>query len=125
MNTNKESLSRHPFFKDMPDEFFAHFSRYATLQRFHKGEQIFVNGRPADKFYLLTDGMVNLETPYVPGEGMVTVKSLKAGEALGWSWFFPPYKWHFGARATKDSAAMVVDGAVLCKAADEAAEQPS
>lgn len=119
MKTNEQSLCQHPFFRRMPADFFSYFSRCAATRRFRKGEQIFVLGHTADKFFLLTEGMVELETPYLPGEGMVAVTCLRAGEALGWSWFFPPYQWHFGARAIKDSAAVVVDGASLCQAAEE------
>ena len=29
----------------------------------------------------------------------VTIETLEAGEVVGWSWLFPPYRWHFDARA--------------------------
>ena len=27
----------------------------------------------------------------------MTIETLDAGEILGWSWLFPPYRWHFDA----------------------------
>ena len=36
-----------------------------------------------------------------------------AGEALGWSWLFPPYKWHFDARALTELRAIEVDARCL------------
>jgi hypothetical protein len=30
---------------------------------------------------------------------------------LGWSWLFPPYRWHFGAVTTEPMLAIAVDGA--------------
>jgi CRP/FNR family transcriptional regulator, cyclic AMP receptor protein len=36
---------------------------------------------------------------FVPGRGVTTVQTISAGDALGWSWLFPPYRWHFSARA--------------------------
>ena len=49
--------------------------------------------------------------------GTVVLQVLGAGEALGWSWLFPPFTWHFQARALEPTRATVLDGAhllVLC-----------
>ena len=35
----------------------------------------------------------------VPGRGDQVVETLAAGTVLGWSWLYPPYRWHFGAVA--------------------------
>jgi CRP-like cAMP-binding protein len=35
------------------------------------------------------------------------------GDLLGWSWLFPPYVWHFGARAIAPTEAIFFDGTVL------------
>ncbi len=32
---------------------------------------------------------------------------------MGWSWIFPPYQWHFDARATEDTVVIEVDGKSL------------
>jgi CRP/FNR family transcriptional regulator, cyclic AMP receptor protein len=32
---------------------------------------------------------------------------------LGWSWLFPPYRWHFDASASAETSAVVLDGACL------------
>ena len=32
-----------------------------------------------------------------PGAGAVVIETLDAGDVLGWSWLFPPYRWHFDA----------------------------
>jgi len=29
---------------------------------------------------------------------------------LGWSWLFPPYRWHFGASAVETTLALELDG---------------
>ena len=36
-----------------------------------------------------------------------------AGEALGWSWFVPPYRWHFGARSHAATVAVAFDAPLL------------
>jgi CRP/FNR family transcriptional regulator, cyclic AMP receptor protein len=49
----------------------------------------------------------------VPARGPVTIETIDAGEVLGWSWLFPPYRWHFDARALTVVRATVFDGACL------------
>jgi hypothetical protein len=53
-----------------------------------------------------------LET-FVPGLGMVTVYTLAAGEALGWSWLFPPYCWQFTARSVDATEIITFSAASL------------
>jgi CRP/FNR family cyclic AMP-dependent transcriptional regulator len=40
---------------------------------------------------------------------VTTIQTVGAGEALGWSWLFPPYRWHFGALAVES-----VEAVALC-----------
>jgi CRP-like cAMP-binding protein len=67
------------------------------------------------RFYLLKTGKVVLECD---GEGEPTViQTLGPGDVLGWSWLFPPFTWHFLARALQPTRAIALDGApllVLC-----------
>lgn len=76
------------------------------------GERLFREGEPADTFFLLRRGRVALTT-HVPGRGDVTVDTVEPGEVLGWSWLFPPYTWHFDARAVGDAGLVAFDGACL------------
>lgn len=62
---------------------------------------------------------VALETAYVSGEGFITIETLGAGEALGWSWLFPPHKWHFSARAVEPTEAVVFEADALRTKAKE------
>ena len=45
--------------------------------------------------------------------GAIVVETLDPGEIVGWSWLFPPYVWHFDARAVDDVRAVAFDGACL------------
>ena len=38
---------------------------------------------------------------------------MHSGDLLGWSWLFPPYVWHFGARAAKPTSAIFFYGTIL------------
>jgi hypothetical protein len=35
------------------------------------------------------------------------------GDVLGWSWLFPPYRWHFSVKALELMRAIAFDGACL------------
>ena len=79
---------------------------------FDAGDILFREGGPADVFYVVRQGIVALEL-HVPGRGAVTMETLEAGEVLGWSWLFPPYRWHFDARALANVRATEFDAACL------------
>ena len=76
------------------------------------GHRPLPRGRPADTFYLVRHGTVALET-FVPARGPAMIETLEAGEVVGWSWLFPPYRWHFDARALTPLRATAFDGACL------------
>jgi CRP-like cAMP-binding protein len=77
-----------------------------------RDELLFREGQPAETFYVLRHGRVSLET-FVPGRGTVTIETLEPGDVIGWSWLFPPYRWHFDARALADLRLTSFDGACL------------
>ena len=68
-------------------------------------------GEPADAFYLLRSGSVALEV-HGPAGGLV-VETLRGGDALGWSWLFPPHRWSFDVRVLEPTRAIAFDGACL------------
>lgn len=64
---------------------------------FEAGDRVVEAGEPANGFYLVINGSIDLETP---GERKPSrVQTVGAGDILGWSWLFPPYFWHFNALA--------------------------
>jgi len=73
---------------------------------------IFREGDHADTFYVVRHGSVALET-FVPGRGSLLIETVEAGEVLGWSWLFAPYRWHFDARTLTPVRATAFDGACL------------
>ena len=57
----------------------------ATTKLANGLEVIFHEGKPANTFYLLTKGKVELETPLLGCEA-VPIQTLGGGDVLGWSW---------------------------------------
>ena len=85
---------------------------------FDQGAVLFREGDPADTFYVVRHGTVALET-YVPARGPTIIETLEAGEVVGWSWLFSPFRWHFDARALTPVRATAFDGACLRGKCDE------
>lgn len=67
--------------------------------------RIFEEGRPADRFWILRSGSVNLDL-HVPGRRPAVVETLGPDDLLGWSWLFPPHVWQLGASAVAPVDAM-------------------
>jgi CRP-like cAMP-binding protein len=70
----------------------------ATYVKFDLHQPIFQAESAAEHFYLIHQGYVALEA-FMPGKGVIAIQTLGPGEALGWLWLFPPYRWHFSARS--------------------------
>jgi CRP-like cAMP-binding protein len=101
-----------PFFEGITGEHLELLAGCASNVRFQSGEHLFREGDPADTFFVLRHGAVALET-FVPARGPITIETIEAGEVIGWSWLFPPYRWHFDATALSLVRATAFDGACL------------
>ena len=77
-----------------------------------RGDIIARQGDPADTFWIIRSGRVALEL-HSPNRGGLAIETLEPGDVIGWSWLFPPYQWHYDARALEDVRAVEVDGACL------------
>ena len=75
------------------------------------GTMLFRQGDPAERFYLIRRGTVALEVQ-APGRRL-TIETLDAGDAVGWSWLFAPYRWQLDARALEACELIGFDGVCL------------
>ena len=112
MKDIKTLIQEHPFFLGLDAAALELVAGCASNAHFAAGEFLFHEGDPANQFYLLRGGRVQLETP-VPGRAPVVLETIQAGEVIGWSWLFPPYLWHFDAQAAESVRATVFDGKCL------------
>jgi CRP/FNR family transcriptional regulator, cyclic AMP receptor protein len=102
----------HPFLAGMNPTQLALLTDCAIPVNFKKGQTILREGELANRFYLIESGKVVLES----GEGFgepVVIETIGAGDLLGWSWMFPPYVWHFTARAAEPTNAIFFYGTIL------------
>ena len=99
-------LAAQPFLRGLTPEQLNLLAEDSMPAEFQPGERILSEGAPANRFYLILEGRVELESSVLDGEP-VAVQTLGAGDLLGWSWLFPPFCWHFDARAVLPTKAIL------------------
>jgi CRP/FNR family cyclic AMP-dependent transcriptional regulator len=105
-------VALHPFLAGMNRRQLALLEDCAMTVHFAPGEVIFHEGELANRFYLIESGKVILESSGAASDPVV-IDRIGAGDLLGWSWMFPPYVWHFTARAAEPVTAIFFYGTIL------------
>lgn len=118
MRISTNILEKQPFLRGMPLRQLELLARDSMPAEFKADELILHQGSPANRFYLILDGHVDIEAPTDEG-GTICVETLQPGDALGWSWMFPPYYWHFDARAKTPTRAIFFYGTHLRELCEE------
>ena len=80
--------------------------------RISLAQAIFTEGSPANRFYLILEGEVVLESEK-EDRNVIPIQTLGPGDTLGWSWLFPPYSLHFSARAVQPTRTIFFYGTRL------------
>jgi CRP-like cAMP-binding protein len=117
MKTLNEAITQHAFFQGMKPEHLAVLADGARATQFKAGDVLFREGQPANQFYLIESGKIALEA-HEPTNGTILAQTVDAGDVLGWSWLFPPFVWHFQARAIEPANVITLSGAHLLVAAE-------
>jgi CRP-like cAMP-binding protein len=112
METIEKLLLEVPVFAGLTSDQLEFVAGCASNARFKDGEMLFREGDKADIFYVIRHGSVALEI-FAPPSGAVTIETVEAGEVVGWSWLFPPYRRYFDARAVGLVRATAFDGTCL------------
>jgi len=98
MRINTSMLEEQPFLRGMSSRQLELLAENSMGASFAMGEKILSEGDSANRFYLILEGFVELESRGLEGE-TARIQTVGTGDVLGWSWLFPPYYWHFDARA--------------------------
>lgn len=105
---NIDALAGHPFLAGIARDHLAALADMTTFVQFATGDLVLREGEAATTFYLIQHGRVALQLA-ASHRGAIPIETIEAGEALGWSWLFPPYRWHFSARAIEATAALALE----------------
>src|SRR6266705_6786276 len=104
-------VATHPFLIGMSVQHIRLLADCAMRSHFEAGQVIFREGESANRFYLIEHGKVALESSTLGDP--IKIEEIGDGDLLGWSWLFPPYAWHFTARALERTMAIFFYGTVL------------
>jgi len=106
-------LSGHRFFAGLDPAYLTVLTGCAKNVVLPAGTFAFTEGTPADRFYLIRDGVLALEVA-APGRAPITVQTLTAGDVAGFSWLVSPlHRWQFDGRVVERVQALDMDGTCL------------
>jgi CRP-like cAMP-binding protein len=105
----EDRLAAHPFFEGMKAQHLRTLADASMKSKFDVGEVIFREGDPANRFYLIEHGKVIVEAPRRE-KAAASLEIIGNGEAVGWSWLFPPFYSHFEARALEPTQSIFLFG---------------
>ena len=105
-------VAAHPFLLGISSHHIRLLADCAMSTDFEPDQVIFREGETANRFYLIEAGKVALQSSTDTGKPVI-IDRIGEGELLGWSWLFPPYVWHFTARAEERTRAIFFYGTVL------------
>ena len=107
-----ELIAQQPFFQKLSVPHLELLTDSAMETQFKPGQWIFRQGDPANRFYLILEGKVLIESE-VKERGMIPIRTLGPGDDLAWAWLFPPYYMHFNACAIEPTRAIFFYGTRL------------
>jgi len=110
--TTVEMLAEQSFLAGLTEHQLSTLAPLTSRSMFHAGNRVFSEGTPAEQFWLITDGRVQIDDE-VPGHGSFVLETLGPGAVLGWSWMFAPYRWHFGAVAVDTTHTLTFNAALV------------
>jgi len=105
-------LAEHQFFKEMGDAYRTLIAGCGKNVIFDTGQLLAKTDNPANEFFAIRHGRVSIEL-HSPERGPLILQTVEAGDILGWSWLFPPYRWTFDVRAIEQVRAISFDGECL------------
>ena len=105
-------IAQQPLFEGLGASHLQLLTKSAMQMQFEPGRQIFNEGEPSNRFYLILEGKVEVESESKEGD-KVSVGILGPGDGLGWSWLFPPHYAQFSMRAMEPTKTIFFYGTRL------------
>jgi CRP-like cAMP-binding protein len=105
-------LAEHLFFKDFAVLYRELIAGCGKNVHFNSGQLLAKTGAPADQFFAIRHGRASIEL-HSSDRGPIILQTVEAGDVVGWSWLFPPYRWKFDLRAVEEVRAISFDGECL------------
>jgi CRP-like cAMP-binding protein len=110
-----ELIRRFPIFSGLTIEQIVSLAKAAEEEKFERDHYFHHEGDELNAFYILLDGEVAIVSRLPEREREITIHSLSAGDAFGWSAFVPPFSSTAGAKAVTPCNVIVFDAIELRK----------
>jgi CRP-like cAMP-binding protein len=114
--TIARTLGSSPTFAPLAGLHLERLAGAARREHVDAGEYVLRDGDAAEAFYLIERGHVTLAVPVDGTE--LPIETVGPGDVVGWSWMFPPYRWHLNARAAGPVDVIAFDAAGVRYACD-------
>jgi len=111
-------IAQQPFFGGLSASHLQLLTKSAMKMQFEPGRQIFHEGEPSNRFYLILEGKVEVESESEK-DNPVSVGTLGPGDGLGWSWLFPPHYAQFSMRAIEPTKTIFFYGTRLLQQCED------
>jgi CRP/FNR family cyclic AMP-dependent transcriptional regulator len=112
MRTLEQLICGAPLFAGLAPSHLELIAGCARNDHAEAGTFLVREGEPAARFYLIREGAVALEV-HAPGRGSIVIETLHAGDVVGWSWLFAPYRWQLDGRVIERTRLVAFDGGCL------------
>ena len=115
-----ECLQTSDLFAGLGDETLARIAALCQMESYKAGAVIFSEGDPADKLYILNEGIVTIRIQAAPGGKSLVVQPIekKAG-VFGWSGLADPTVYTASAVCATDVRVIAIDGEKLMALLEE------
>ncbi len=109
-----ETLRRYSFFAALDPATLKEIAMLSSEVAFQAGEWLFHQGDPAEAFYLILEGAVDLQLNLdEAGTRRVDMCRLVEGDVVGWSALVEPHVYTLGAVASSATRLAKLDGAAM------------
>ena len=105
-------IARQPLFKGLKPQQLEVLAGLAMEMQFAPGEYLFRRQDPANRFYIILEGKVEIELA-LSQEDLRPFQIAGPGDYLGWTWLFEPYSFYANARTVKPTRAIFFYGTML------------
>ena len=103
----RDLVAAHPFFAGLGDDALDAIAAMSEDVRYPAGWWMAREAQRADRLFAVVHGRAVVEAAR-PGCDPAVLATVHPGEVIGWSWLFPPHRWHFDVLAVDDVEAIAV-----------------
>lgn len=89
-----------------------------TERTYPAGTALITVDQPAEEFYIITSGKVQVGLRRTGRDGIV-IQTLGPGEMAGLSWYAPPYRWNWDVTAAVDTDVLALEAAEVREVCDQ------